>query len=409
MVGGDPHESMLRVLRITEARHPRQQMTSFEPTESPAPAALTEDFREIAHSGGKIIFDISVDHDGRPKYRVTSTGSRPVPMSMFAIYALPEGIPVANILLGGIGQSWNPPPYPSCIPVFIVSDSGGYFGHQCPECEKYWRSGTLVRVCPYCGVRGEAFRFLTPAHLAYVSHYTRTLLDAMDATQPGQSNQVTIDMAAIVDGAVVPKPEFYYPGTSQQTRFKCVHCGVANYIRGRYGFCSRCGWRNNLADLQAHIEIVRADMNAGRLAPEEAVKKIVSVFDACCRDWAAQLATLPMRPHRQKELLGTLFHGIDAADVLKRTFDIDLLKGMDHETGFLRLMFQRRHVFEHEGGVATRRYLNESGDKSITEGTLIRETRENAHRLASCIVRMATNFETGFHEIFPPVEDQKAK
>jgi hypothetical protein len=99
-------------------------------------------------------------------------------------------------------------------------------------------------------------------------------------------------MDAIVDGAVVPKPDFYHSGTSQQTRFKCVRCQVDNDIRGRYGFCSRCGWRNNLADLQAQIEIVRADMNAGRLAPEEAVKKIVSVFDACCRDWAAQLATL---------------------------------------------------------------------------------------------------------------------
>ena len=152
-----------------------------------------------------------------------------------------------------------------------------------------------------------------------------------------------------------------------------------------------------------------AETNDGRLALEEAVKRIVSVFDACCRDWAAQLATLPMRPRRRRELLDTLFHRLDAVEVMKRTSDIEMLKGMDHETGFLRMMFQRRHVFEHEGGVATRRYLNESGDESITEGTLIRETRENAHRLASCAVRMATNFEAGFHEIFPVVEDQEAK
>src|SRR5260221_13916677 len=106
-------------------------MTTLEPAESPtAPAPLTEDFREIAHSGGKIIFDISVDADGRRQYRVTFTGSRPVPMSMFAIYALPQGIPVGDIHIGGIGQPWNPPPYPSCLPVFIASDSEGYFGHQ---------------------------------------------------------------------------------------------------------------------------------------------------------------------------------------------------------------------------------------------------------------------------------------
>jgi len=386
-------------------------MTGSESVESgiASAAGSTEDFREIAHSGGKIIFEISVDPDGRPRFRVTVTGSRPVPMKTFGIYALPQGIPFGTIHLGGIGEPWNPPPHPSCIPVFIASDSEGYFGHECPDCGKYWRSGTLVRVCPYCRGHGEAFQFLTPAHLAYVRHYARTLFNGVKATQPGQSNQVTIDMDAIVDGAVVPKPDFYHPGTSQQTRFKCVRCQVDNDIRGRYGFCSRCGWRNNLADLKAQIEIVREQMNMGRLAPEEAVKRIVSVFDACCRDWAAQLAARPMRPRRRKELQDTLFHRLDAADVLMRTSDIELLKGMEQDREFLRTMLQRRHVFEHEGGVATRRYLDESGDQSITEGTLIRETRENAHRLASCVIRMATNFETGFHEIFPVVEDQEAK
>src|SRR5262249_20327412 len=165
---------------------------------------------------------------------------------------------------------------------FIASDSEGYFGHECPHCGKYWRSGTLVRVCSYCGRHGEAFQFLTPAHLAYVRHYARTLVDGMAATQPGQSNQVTIDMDAIVDGAVVPKPEFYHPGPSQQTQLQCVRRQADDDMRGRCGFWSRCGWRNNLADLQAQIEIVGGDMNAGRFAPEEAVKKIVSVFDACC-------------------------------------------------------------------------------------------------------------------------------
>ena len=65
------------------------------------------------------------------------------------------------------------------------------------------------------------------------------------------------------------------------------------------------------------------------------------------------------------------------------------------------MMFQRRHVYEHEAGVATRRYIEESGDNSITEGTLIRETRENAHRLAGCVIRMASNLEAGFSEILP--------
>lgn len=326
-------------------------------------------------------------------------------MSMFGIYALPQGIPIGTIIMGGIGQAWNPPPDASCIPVMIASDSEGYFGHQCPDCGKYWRSGTLVRICPYCGTRGETFHFLTPGHLIYVKHYTSMLMDGMNATAPGQSSQVIIDMDAIVDRSNAPKPDFYHPGTSQQTSFRCARCKTANDIRGRNGFCSRCRWRNNLADLQTQIQIIRTELNEGRVLPEDAVKRIVSAFDACCRDWAAQLAALPMRSRRRKELAETLFHRMDACDVVKRHFDIDFLKGMDQEAGFIRMMFSRRHVFEHEGGVVTRRYIRDSGDISLEEGTLIRETRENGHRLASSVVRMAANFESDFHEIFPPIED----
>lgn len=358
------------------------------------------DFREIAHSGGKITFNIVSDDQGRKQFQVGFSGSRPVPMRMFAIYALPQGIPVGDVQLGGIGQAWNRPPYPACIPVFIASDSEGYFGHQCPECDGYWRSGTHSGRCPYCGVQGAGFQFLTPAHNSYVRHYAETLMAGLDSVEPGQTKQIIIDMDAIVDSADdVPKPDFYHPGTSQQTRFKCVKCGNENDIRGRFGYCSSCGWRSNVADLRSQMDKLRTDLNEGRVTTEDAVKKIVSLFDSCCRDLVAQLATLPLLERRRAEVLAVLFHRTEAASIIEKVFGIELLRGMDADTAFLRQMFHRRHVFEHEGGVVTRRYLEESGDASTPEGTLIRETRENAHRFAGCLVRMATNFEAGFHEL----------
>jgi hypothetical protein len=109
-----------------------------------------------------------------------------------------------------------------------------------------------------------------------------------------------------------------------------------------------------------------------------------------------------MRNRRRQDLQQLLFHGIDPAnELLKRAFDIDILRGLDAHLGFLRMMFQRRHAYEHEAGVATRRYIAESGDNSVTEGALVRETLENAHRLAGCVVRIATNPEAGFSEILP--------
>jgi len=244
---------------------------------------------------------------------------------------------------------------------------------------------------------------LTQAHVAYVDHYASTLWQGLDETRPGGSNEVVIDMDAIVDGAAdVPKPDFYHPGTTQQTRFTCERCKMENDIRGRFGYCSSCGGRNNVAELRSQIELIRTDLNNARVAPDEAVKKIVSAFDACCRDFVGQLAGLPMRDWRRRALQQLLFHGIEApAELLERAFDIEILKGMHADLGFLKMMFLRRHVYEHEAGVATRRYIDESGDNAITEGTLIRETREHAHRLAGCVVRIAVNLEAGFHEIFP--------
>jgi hypothetical protein len=56
-----------------------------------------------------------------------------VPATLVGVYALPQGIAVGTIKLCGIGQPWNPPSVPGCIPVFIASDSQGKFGHQCPS------------------------------------------------------------------------------------------------------------------------------------------------------------------------------------------------------------------------------------------------------------------------------------
>jgi len=50
------------------------------------------------------------------------------------------------------------------------------------------------------------------------------------------------------------------------------------FDHSRYGFCSGCGWRNNLADLQGQIKIIREEINADHVTLAEAVKKIVSVF-----------------------------------------------------------------------------------------------------------------------------------
>jgi hypothetical protein len=193
--------------------------------------AMDQDFREIAHSGGKITFTIKTDAQGRHSYQIGVTSSRPVPMSMIAVYALGQGVPVASINLGGIGQAWNPPPFPGCYPVMIQSDSNGKFGHHCPQCDGYWRSGPWPNVCPYCNAHGEGYQFLSNAQRDFIVHYCEVLTSAIADIENGE---VGIDMDEVADAAEL-KPEerllIFRPVrcTSTETKKSCWESWMHNW------------------------------------------------------------------------------------------------------------------------------------------------------------------------------------
>lgn len=367
------------------------------------------DFSEIGHTGGKVTFTIICDEDGHVRYQIGYSHSSPRPASFVGIYAHPDGFACGNIVMGGIGDPWNTPPFPNCIAVIMASDSQGKFGHECPNCKKHFRSESIPSrfplTCPYCGVKAESYHFLTPPQKSYISHYIESLYTTIYEAEPGSTNEVVIDMDAIADSITdEPRPDFYYTSTAQQTEFKCSACNSYNDIRGKYGYCSSCGWRNSAAFQREALEGIRKKLVNGDLSPSGAVKQSVSEFDSAARDYLDQLISrLPMKKSRRGQLERLLFHNLDKFDeLLKPFFDINLLRGMSNDRDFIRKMFFRRHVYEHDGGVATQRYVDKSGDVGIERGDLIRETAENAHRLINCLNRMISTFESDFHEMFEP-------
>lgn len=372
-----------------------------------------EDFQEIAHCGGQVTFTVYCDAEGRRSFTINVQHSRPTPAAMVGIYALaPHGLPVADFNMGGLGDGFDPPLPEECLPVFLGSDSRQCWGHQCPGCHGYFRNGIHTPfyrlTCPYCGIKASAYQFLTQAQRAYITHYVDTLVSGLNAVEPGTERELVIDMDAIADQSDdQPRPNFYYTSEAQQTRYHCDHCGDFNDIRGRFGYCASCGWRNNFQSLNSVYNEIRDQLNSGQLTAEATVRAAVSEFDACCRDFLAQIRQrIPMKPARKNELQRPAFHDIDSSAIarMKNMFDIDILRNLDNDTRFVRMMMHRRHIYEHNAGVADERYVRESGDTNIQEGTLIRETQENAHRLIACFTRMIKNLDNDFHEIFPPTE-----
>lgn len=375
----------------------------------------SDDFTEIAHCGGQATFAVRCDEEGRMSISSGFRGSSPTPMAMVAIYAtVPQGFPVLDAKMGGIGQAFEPPCPEGCMAVFLGSDSHGKWGHQCPRCSGYFRNGYHPAIypltCPSCGLKTEAFHFLTEAHVRYVKHYIATYYDAIEADlEPGTEAEFVIDMDAIAkSGERENRPDFYYASESQQTRFTCVKCGEFNDIRGLYGYCASCGCRNNMASLNDVFLQLRKGLVDKTISAEGVVSRAVSAFDASCRDMINHLKRrIPMKPARRSRLERLVFHDIESATLaeVKAAFDVDLLRRVDGQTtAFLRMMLERRHVYEHNAGVVDERYVDRSGDTSWRAGDLIRETDENAHKLLSTLPIMAQNLHDDFHEIFPLTE-----
>jgi hypothetical protein len=369
------------------------------------------DFKEIAHSGGKITFSVERDAEGGLSISTAWSHGNPTPAAIAGLYAdLNSGLIVGDFRLGGMGEPFKPPPPGGAVPVFIGSDSHAKWGHMCPRCRGYFRSEHHPAIhpltCAYCGWKGPTHAFRTRAQRKYVHHVIEKVAICIQELPVGEHRDVVIDMDVAGDESVDPKPEFYYTEQAQQTEFNCEKCGGYNDVRGRYAYCGACGWRNNRESFESQIEGTRERLNARTLSPESAVRDAVSAFDACCRDFAKQVSErIPMKPTRRSALERPFYDTDGVAMTAMKQADIDLTRGLGAEDAALvRLMMHRRHVHEHLGGVADATYVTESGDTAAKAGDLLREDQGQVHRFANLLVKMVANVEVDFHEIFPPTD-----
>ncbi len=334
------------------------------------------EFQEIAHCGGQVTIRVATDSQGRRSYQLQWVHQRPVAAALFGVYALPQGIVISQMSMGGIGHPVDQPPVPGCYGVIIGSDSEGMWGHQCPDCKGYWRGRCDTVCCPYCGMRARLHEFLTRAQRSYVAQCCAKMREALSADTDGE---YVIDMDAVADavGKNTEKPQFYYAEESQQNRFTCDACGGFTDLLGTFGYCSVCGTRNDLQEMtEKTIPALRDRINAG--GPYDAcVRDAVAAFDSFAGQYVEQLVDhIPMTPARRGRVENRRFHNLESVTTeLKEIFGIDILGGLvADDLEFAKLIFHRRHVYEHRAGQADEKYIEDSGDNSVRPRQALRET-----------------------------------
>ena len=362
------------------------------------------DFEEIAHSGGKLTLKFKIHESGQKEMALRLDHNRAgAAAAWLMVYALPQGYPIAPLKMGGLGQPWSPPPIPGCLPILIGSDSEGMFGHQCPACERIWRSKHGGSFCVYCGYGGQTHDFLTEAQRAYVFEMCRTIGNALSELPPGEHN-IVVDFDEVADAiGSEEKPRFYQSNERQQYHFQCEACDDENDILGLNGYCSSCGTRN---DYQLFREqkapAIRANIN-NNVEDGTCVRDICSAFDSSVRQYVNQLSKNPLTP-RRTDLLKRAFHDLSKThETLLSVFDIDIFKGVKQSDRDKAVrFFHRRHVYEHHGGLVEKKYIDDSDDESVRLGQALREDKGDLHKFLITTLAIIKNLHDGFHSILPP-------
>lgn len=254
------------------------------------------------------------------------------------------------------------------IDVPMSTDEHGLIGRECPSCEIYFKLkfgtglATTQTVCPYCGHKSEVGDFYTSDQRDYIHSYLqKEVFGPMfgDFANNIKRSQAQHNTGLIQLKVSVTIPEFqihYYQEKELETSVTCDTCGLVFSIYGVFSNCPDCGKLNArvifdksldashgklvLSGDESIAEHIRADLI------KDALTGTVSAFDSLGKALRAKNTAIPAKPNN-------LFQNLAELDKVLATLTGKHISQYltPADSNFLFLMFQVRHIYEHNAGV----------------------------------------------------------
>lgn len=316
----------------------------------------------------------------------------------------------------------------------IPLDSDGFFGRECPnrEClayfkvhlDDYGQARAAHRLtCPVCGTTESDEHFHTPEQIermhAGAMELARGVVDQTFrdlARRPPIRNSrgaITLQWTA-PSRPHVPKPLPTYVERQTVRTFVCSNRGHRAVVYDLLTFCPYCGpemtppravFDENIAAMRRLLAVVTE-------LPPEAQQSIqasggaTALAERALGGAVAAIQTLAKQVHAQAGKPPASGNPWQNADRLQaqwlKDFGADPLAGLDaNEMRTIRLAFARRHVLEHNGGVADARYVQETGEGTV--GRRLRIRSEFVQEAIGALVTQADRLQATATDAAPGV------
>ncbi len=246
-----------------------------------------------------------------------------------------------------------------------VPTDEGFIGRSCgnPDCGRYFKIkfDTIQdnMYCPYCGQQFSREDLITPDQAKYVKD---AAIEQAKEYAYGELNKMFADLARKSRGSkyvtfkhipvryraktVIPK----YQELPVDSELICSNCQFNFQVYGIYGYCPGCGSENlqiyeeNLANIKREIETSTNKQRALR----HAYSDLVTTFETIA---AARARAITQDTAHFQNLY-------DTKNFFKKQTGLDIFEGLDEsKIRQLQRVFQKRHVYEHNKGIISDRYV----------------------------------------------------
>ena len=314
------------------------------------------------------------------------------------------------------------------IPVTLHSDEKGYFDRECPNEDCLYTFKILMKDweekvsddevhCPLCGHVDTSDKWWTQDQLekmqeiaaSWAMNYIQGELDKSfkkleRSTRNNKFIRITYKpgrRVTFINNPIGQREEW-------ETEICCEKCGTHYSVIGSAYFCPCCGFNSAVNSFNDSLDSIEKmleslpemkDMLTDKYNADSAETMCQSMLESSIGYMVSAFQKFASCKYDEIKEKTSRVNDFQIVDKGSKLFEEETGKKYSDwltagELAFMELMFQRRHILEHNNGMVDQQYLNKSGDTSYSLGQRIIVKEVDAHSLLAILRKLGNSITT---------------
>ena len=314
------------------------------------------------------------------------------------------------------------------IPIEMHSDEKGYFDRECPNENclytfkinmQDWKEKVSDEEvhCPMCGHIDTSEKWWTQQQLESMQQIAidyamgmihQKLDDAFGQLARSTRRNKFVKITYKPGKRVTFKNNPIGQCEEWETDITCEKCGTRYSVIGSAYFCPCCGYNSAVSVFEESMDSIEKMLSSlpemktmftSRFGRDKAETMCRSMLEGSLGDIVSAFQKFAECIFRAKSTTAVRVNDFQIVDKGSKLFLDATGKGYDEwltkgELERMNLLFQRRHILEHNGGIVDDRYLKQSGDTSYVLGQHVIVRSEDAIELLGIIKKLSAGLKT---------------